>query len=88
VLQEFAHLEQTIVMAMLDVPELLRLPLTPEGYLKLQKALREAEPGLAAELKKGALARMAAEVSLKGQGDLFAGLEGSTQGPTVTPPSA
>ena len=61
---------------MLDVPELLRRPLTPEGYLKLQAALREAAPGLTAELNKGEVARMAAKASLKGQGDLFAGLEG------------
>ena len=55
---DFKSLEEAVVLAMLDVPELLRWPLTPEGYGKVRAALREAEPGLAAELKKGEVARV------------------------------
>lgn len=73
---DFKQLEQAVVLAMLDVPELLRRPLTPEGYGNVRAALREAEPGLTAELKKGEVARVAARTTLKGQGDLFAGMGG------------
>jgi len=69
---DFKHLEQSVVLAMLDVPELLRRPLTPEGYGKVRAALRETAPGLAVELKKGEVARVAARTTLKGQGELFA----------------
>jgi hypothetical protein len=82
---DFSELEEAVVLAMLDVPELLRRPLTPEGYGKVRQALREAEPSLAVELKKGEVARIAARTArdaekrfLEAQGDLFAGLERGT----------
>ena len=72
---DFPHIEEAVVLGMLDAPELLRRQLNESGFAMVRSTIRMAEPELAAELKKGKVARVAAKVSLKGQGDLFAGLE-------------
>jgi hypothetical protein len=69
---EFKHLEQPVVQAMLDVPELLRAPLLGRGFVKVHAAIAAAERALRLELKKVEVSRLAARTTLKGRGDLFA----------------
>jgi len=75
---EFKHLEQPVVQAMLDVPELLRAPLLGRGFVKVYAAIAAAERALRLELKKVEVSRLAARTTLKGRGDLFA-MDGSVK---------
>lgn len=75
---EFKHLEQPVVQAMLDVPELLRAPLLGGGFVKVHAVIAAAERAIRLELKKFEVSRLAARTTLKGRGDLFA-MDGGAQ---------
>jgi len=49
---EYRHLEVALVIAMLDMADLLRNPLIVMGYSKVPALLRDAAPLLNAELTK------------------------------------
>ncbi len=69
---EYRHLEEAVVLQMLDVPELLRKPLTIMGYTKVLALLRDAAPALAAALAENEIVRVEELRQPKLQGDLFA----------------
>jgi len=69
---EYRHLEELVVLQMLDMAEILRKPLTIMGYSKVLALLRDAAPALTAALAKKEVARVEELRQPRLQGDLFA----------------